>query len=140
MNPADLEALLKAVASGKTSPETAMGALATLGYEDLGFSKPDHHRELRTGFPEVVFGAGKTAEQVAAIVERIASRGQNVLVTRTTAEVHAVVAARWPAAVHHPTARCFTVITAPAVALPGKVAVVCAGTSDVAVAEEAAVT
>jgi NCAIR mutase (PurE)-related protein len=140
MNPADLEALLKAVASGKTSPETALGALATLGYEDLGFAKPDHHRELRTGFPEVVFGAGKTAEQVAAIVERIASRGQNVLVTRTTPEVHAVVAARWPAAVHHPTARCFTVITTPAVALPGKVAVVCAGTSDVAVAEEAAVT
>lgn len=140
MNPADLEALLRAVASGKTSPEAALGALATLGYEDLGFAKPDHLRELRTGFPEVIFGAGKSPEQVAAIVDRIAARGQNVLVTRTTPDVHATVAARWPAAVHHEAARCLTVMAAPASPLPGTVAVVCAGTSDVAVAEEAAVT
>jgi pyridinium-3,5-biscarboxylic acid mononucleotide synthase len=140
MNPADLESLLRAVASGKISPEAALGSLATLGYSDLGFAKPDHHRELRTGFPEVVFGAGKTVEQVAAIVGQIAGRGQNALVTRTTSEAFAAVAHQWPSAVHHPAARCFTVITAPAPALPGQVAVVCAGTSDVAVAEEAAVT
>jgi NCAIR mutase (PurE)-related protein len=140
MNPADLEALLRAVASGKTSPEAALGSLATLGYSDLGFAKPDHHRELRTGFPEVVFGAGKTTDQVTAIVGQIAGRGQNVLVTRTTAETYAAVAERWPSAAHHPAARCFTVITVPQPALPGRVAVVCAGTSDVPVAEEAAVT
>jgi pyridinium-3,5-biscarboxylic acid mononucleotide synthase len=140
MNPTDLERLLRAVASGKTSPEAALGSLATLGYSDLGFAKPDHHRELRTGFPEVVFGAGKTVEQVAAIVAQIAGRGQNVLVTRTTHETYAAVAEQWPSAADHPLARCFTVITAPPPVLPGRVAIVCAGTSDIAVAEEAALT
>jgi pyridinium-3,5-biscarboxylic acid mononucleotide synthase len=140
MNPADLERLLQAVASGTTSPTAALRSLKTLGDEDLGFAKPDHHRELRTGFPEVVFGAGKSADQVAAIVERIASRGQNVLVTRTTSDVHRHMAARWPEATHHEAARCITVKTATVPALSGRLAVVCAGTSDIGVAEEAAVT
>jgi NCAIR mutase (PurE)-related protein len=100
----------------------------------------DHARELRTGWPEVVFGAGKTPDQVAEIAARIAARGQNVLVTRTTAEAHRVVSARLAHAVHHETARCITVETAPAAPLGGEVAVVCAGTSDLPVAQEAAVT
>ncbi len=140
MNPADLERLLGAVAAGATSPEDALAALRRLDYEDLGFAKPDHHRELRTGFPEVVFGAGKTPEHIAAIVDRIVSRGQNALVTRTTPEVHVVLRGRWPIAALHPEARCVSVLTHRATALPGRVAVVCAGTSDVPVAEEAAVT
>jgi len=139
MDPSRLKELLESVRSGVVSPEAAASRLATLPYEDLGFAKVDHHRALRRGFPEAVFGEGKTAEQTVAIVERIAARGQRVLVTRTTAEVHRQVAAVRPEARYHEMARCITVETAPAPALPGRLAVVVAGTSDLPVAEEAAV-
>ena len=140
MDPRSLKELLDKVKEGAVSPEEAASRLATLPYEDLGFAKVDHHRALRRGFPETVFGAGKTPEQVAAIVERIAARGQRVLVTRTTAEVHRTVAAVRPEARFHAEARCLTVETTPAPALPGRIAVCAAGTSDLPVAEEAAVT
>ena len=142
MNPRDVEALLRAVRDGQVTPEDAAERLKTLPFESLGFATLDHHRALRRGFPEVVFGAGKTSEQVVAIVERIASRGQNVLVTRTTRDVFERVAAGHPAgqARYHEAARCFTVQIASPAPLKGGVAVVCAGTSDVPVAEEAAVT
>ena len=140
MDPRSLKELLEKVRSGDVSPEEAASRLATLPYEDLGFAKVDHHRALRRGFPETVFGAGKTPEQIAAIVERIAARGQRVLVTRTTAEVHTTVAAVRKEARFHAEARCLTVETTPAPALPGRVAVCAAGTSDLPVAEEAAVT
>jgi NCAIR mutase (PurE)-related protein len=139
MDPNRLKELLESVRTGEVSPETAAARLATLPYEDLGFAKVDHHRALRRGFPEAVFGEGKTAEQTVAIVERIAARGQRVLVTRTTAEVHRQVSAVRPEARYHETARCITVETVPAPALPGRLAVVVAGTSDLPVAEEAAV-
>jgi len=87
MDPRSLKELLEKVKAGAVSPEEAASRLATLPYEDLGFAKVDHHRALRRGFPETIFGAGKTPEQIAAIVDRIAARGQRVLVTRTTAEV-----------------------------------------------------
>jgi pyridinium-3,5-biscarboxylic acid mononucleotide synthase len=118
----------------------AMERLKTLPYEDLGFAKVDHHRSLRRGFPEAVFGAVKTVDEIAAIVERIAARGQNVLVTRTTPEVHARVTQTHPAALFHAAARCLTLKVAEPEALPGTIAVVSAGTSDIPVAEEAAVT
>ena len=140
MDPRELDALLRAVRDGAVTPQAAAERLRMLPFEDLGFARPDHHRALRTGFPEVVFGAGKTLEQVAAIAQSVAGRGQNVLVTRTTAEVHRAVAARFPAAVFHEAARCITLAVAAPEPLPGRVAVVCAGTSDVPVAEEAAVT
>jgi NCAIR mutase (PurE)-related protein len=140
MDPRSLKELLDAVKSGAVSPEEAASRLATLPYEDLGFAKVDHHRALRRGFPETVFGAGKTPEQVVAIVERIAARGQRVLVTRTTAEVHRQVATVRAEARFHEAARCLTVETAPAPPLPGRIAVCAAGTSDLPVAEEAAVT
>jgi pyridinium-3,5-biscarboxylic acid mononucleotide synthase len=142
MDPRELDGLLQAVRDGRLSPEQAAERLKTLPFEDLGFAKVDHHRALRRGFAEVVFGAGKTPEQVAAIVERIASRGQNVLVTRTSPEVHDRVAYGRPAGQvrFHDAARAITLIQAPAPALEGGVAVVCAGTSDVPVSEEAAVT
>jgi pyridinium-3,5-biscarboxylic acid mononucleotide synthase len=140
MDPRDLRDLLEKVRSGATTPEEALSRLATLPYEDLGFAKVDHHRALRRGFPETVFGAGKTKEQVASIVERIAARGQRVLVTRTTADVHAFVAARLPEARFHDAARCLTLEAEPARALPGRIAIAAAGTSDLPVAEEAAVT
>jgi NCAIR mutase (PurE)-related protein len=140
MDPRSLKELLDKVKEGAVSPEEAASRLATLPYEDLGFAKVDHHRALRRGFPETIFGDGKTPEQVAAIVERIAARGQRVLVTRTTAEVHQKVAAIRPEARFHAEARCVTVETTPAPALPGRIAICAAGTSDLPVAEEAAVT
>lgn len=142
MDPRELEALLRAVKEGRVSPEEAVERLKTLPYEDLGFARPDHHRALRRGFPEVVFGGGKTPAQVAAIVERLAAQGHNVLVTRTTAEVHRLVAERQAgdSVQYHEAARCLSVRRAAVIPLPGRVAVVCAGTSDVPVAEEAALT
>ena len=98
MDPRDLKELLEKVSKGALSPDEAAARLATLPYEDLGFAKLDHHRALRRGFPEAIFGAGKTPEQILAIVGRIAARGQRVLVTRTNAEVHARVAAVQPKA------------------------------------------
>jgi hypothetical protein len=140
MDPRNLKELLEDVRQGMLSTEEAAARLATLPYEELGFAKIDHHRALRRGFPEAVFGAGKTPEQVAAIVEKVASRGQRVLVTRTTAEVHRAVQAVRPEARFHEAARCITVEGAPASTLPGTIAIVAAGTSDLPVAEEAAVT
>jgi len=140
MNPRELETLLRRVRDHELSPEQAAERLKVLPFEDLGFAKVDHHRALRRGFPEAVFGAGKTPEQIAAIVDRIAASGQNVLVTRTEAAVHQLVASRHEAARFHDAARCLTLSVEPAAPLPGRVAVVCAGTSDVPVAEEAAVT
>src|SRR5262245_550492 len=113
MDPRALQELLDAVRRGEVSPEEAAKRLATLPFEDLGFAKVDHHRAVRRGVPEAGFGAGKTKEQVAAIVERIVSRGQNVIVTRTTEEVHRLVAERHPEARFHGAARCLTVQVAP---------------------------
>ena len=142
MDPRDLDTLLRAVREGQVSPEQAAERLKTLPYESLGFATVDHHRALRRGFGEVVFGAGKTPDQVAAIVERIASRGQNVLVTRATPEVFQKLAAAAAAgqASYHESARAVAVVQTPPLPLDGRVAVVCAGTSDVPVAEEAAIT
>jgi len=140
VKPSDIEGLLEAVRDGRVSAEDAHARLAGLASEDLGFATIDHARQMRTGWPEVVFGGGKAPEQVAAIAERIAGRGHNVLVTRATAEAHRLVAARVPGAAFHERAHCITVEVSPVPALPGRVAVVCAGTSDVPVADEAAVT
>jgi NCAIR mutase (PurE)-related protein len=140
MDPKDLRELLENVRQGALTPEAAETRLKSLPYEDLGFAKVDHHRQLRRGFPEAVFGAGKTPEQVAAIASSIAARGQNVLVTRTTEEAHRALLLSYPAAVFHKTAGCLTLELRPPRILPGRVAVVCAGTSDVPVAEEAATT
>jgi NCAIR mutase (PurE)-related protein len=139
MDPRSVNDLLEAVRDRRLSPEEAAERLATLPYEDLGFAKVDHHRALRRGFPEAVFGAGKTAAQVVAIVERMAARGQRVLVTRTTTEVHAAVSAVRADAQWHEAARCITVECGEPSRLPGRVAVLAAGTSDLPVAEEAAV-
>ncbi|HET7747594.1 MAG TPA: nickel pincer cofactor biosynthesis protein LarB, partial [Vicinamibacteria bacterium] len=141
MDPRDIEALLRAVRDREVAPQAALDRLRDLAFEDLGFARVDHHRALRRGFGEVVFGAGKTPEQVAAIVERIAVRGQGVLVTRALPEAFRAVQARVPAAAYEEEARCIVVAGGRAPeTLPGLVAVVSAGTSDVPVAEEAAVT
>jgi len=140
VRPSDLKELLTAVRRGTLRPAQALERLKSLPFEDLGFAKVDHHRALRRGFPEVVYGGGKTDEQVAAIVDRIAQRGQNVLVTRASADAHRALLGRHPKARYHATARCVTLSQHAPARLSGRAAVVCAGTSDIPVAEEAALT
>jgi NCAIR mutase (PurE)-related protein len=135
-----LESLLNEVRDGRTAIGEALDRLKDLPFEDLGFAKLDHHRALRTGMPEVIFAAGKTASQVATIFSRMAQAGGNVLATRASDEMWSAVRAAVPNAEHHPTARCITLSQTPAPAGKGTIGVVCAGTSDLPVAEEAAVT
>jgi len=144
MNRSALRVLLDEVRNGTVSPEIAEARLhdvmARSPFEDLGFARVDHHRALRKGFPEVVFGPGKTPEQIAAISERIVSRGDSLLVTRTTAEAFAAVAAQVPAAVFHELARAVSFSQGEVTPGRGVILVAAAGTSDLPVAEEAAVT
>ena len=140
MNPQDLIDLLRSVKGGGVTPEEALEKLKGLPFEDIEFAKIDHHRALRRGFPEVIYGGGKTADQIIAIVDRIVAHHQSVLVTRTTREVHSLLSARQPEARFHELARCITVAVRPPVVLDGRVAIVSAGTSDLPVAAEAALT
>jgi NCAIR mutase (PurE)-related protein len=135
-----LHDLLGAVKDGRISPAEAVERLRSLPYEDLGYATLDHHRELRRGVPEVVYGAGKTPAQVAGIVERMAAAGHNVLVTRASIEARDAVLARGLAVQHHEPARCLTLAVRPIEPLAGRIAIISAGTSDQPVAEEAAVT
>jgi NCAIR mutase (PurE)-related protein len=135
--------LLEQVRGGTLTPESAqerlLQYLRQAPFEDLGFARVDHHRRIRQGFPEVVFGLGKTAEQIASIADRIVAAGHTLLVTRTDAVAHAAVAARIPDARFHSVARVIT--RRPETALTGKgtILVVAAGTADQGAAEEAAV-
>ncbi len=144
MNPTELRTLLEEVRQGTTSPEVAearvVGYLREAPFEDLGFARIDHHRALRKGFPEVIFGPGKTADQIVAIAERIVAQGHSLLVTRTTQDVHDVVLARVPKAQFHPAARAITLRQGDVSPGRGTILIVTAGTSDLPVAEEASVT
>jgi len=140
MDRAQIESLLKDVSEGRTQVVDALEKLRDLPFEDMGFAKLDHHRALRTGMPEVIFAAGKTTDQVAAIFARMAHAGGNVLATRASREYYDAVLAVEPRAEFHATARCITLMQAATTPGKGTIAVVCAGTSDLPVAEEAAVT
>jgi NCAIR mutase (PurE)-related protein len=145
MDRTQIEALLNEVRDGRTGVDAAMERLRDLPFEDIGFAKVDHHRALRTGMPEVIFSAGKTPAQVAQIFARMAEHGGNVLATRASAEMFRAVReleaeGRQPCAEYHEMARCITLTQSPANPGKGTIAVVCAGTSDLPVAEEAAVT
>ncbi len=140
MDREQIEALLNEVRAGLTGVEDALERLRDLPFEDLGFAKLDHHRALRTGMPEVIFAAGKTSAQVGQIFARMAHAGGNVLATRASREAYEAVSAAEPRAVYHETAHAITLEQAPAAAGKGTICVVCAGTSDLPVAEEAAVT
>jgi len=107
---------------------------------DLGFAQVDLHRALRKGFPEVIFGAGKTRHQVLRIAAKLLQNERRLLVTRITPEHARALRKRIKHAVYHEQARCVTIDRAPLPKRPGTIAVVCAGTSDLPVAEEAAVT
>ncbi len=140
MNAKSLKQLFDDVRRGKLSPDEAVEKLRHLPFEDLGFAKIDHHRALRVGAPEVVFGPGKTPQQIAEIFARLAERGNNVLATRVTPEQARAVRRKLKKAEHHTLARAITLTQDEAVYGKGKIAVVSAGTSDIPVAEEALVT
>lgn len=143
MSPDELHRLLDRVREGSVqldeAHETLLAALRAAPLADLGFARVDHHRPTRQGFPEVVLGLGKSPDQIASIAEAIAGRGHPLLVTRADAAAWAAVRARLPEARYHDMARAITL----AREVPrgrGTVAIASAGTSDIPVAEEAAVT
>ena len=135
-------AMLQCVRDGELRPEEAMERLANLPYEEAGFAKIDHHRSLRNGLPEVIYAAGKTAAQVGEIFFRMAAMGGDVLATRADEAAFAAVKALVPEAQYHPVARVVALRQTPPgeIGGAGSLAVLCAGTSDLPVAEEAAVT
>jgi len=137
MNPEALRALLDAVAAGTVSPSEARERLMALPYEDLGFARLDHHRWARRGFPEAVYGEGKTAEEVVRILIAFRERGAPCLVTRLDGEKAEVARQAFPEFVWHPRARLGYLGAEPG-AGEGNVLVLSAGTSDAPVAEEAA--
>jgi NCAIR mutase (PurE)-related protein len=132
--------LLAEVERGSVTAEKAAARLRTLPFEDLGHARVDHHRSLRTGLPEVIFAAGKTADQTVAIFASLAADGVDVLATRVGEETAQAVLARFPEAKHSAPARTIALRQSSESVQRGHVAVVCAGTSDIPVAEEAAVT
>ena len=134
-----LRALLEEVKGGEIAVDDALQSLRTLPFEDLGFSKIDHHRQLRTGFPEVIFCQGKTVEHVKQISERILAAGHPLLATRATADMYEAVKAIQPAARYNDLGRTISVSQSEEEGTPG-ILVVSAGTSDLPVAEEAAET
>lgn len=141
MSPETLRALLGEVAAGELSPELALERLKSLPFSDLPFARVDHHRALRCGAPEVIFGEGKTPEQVAAIAEAITSREQSLLVTRASPVAAEAVKAVVADAAYDPLGRTIFARRGAAPPVPPRpVLVVSAGTSDLPVAEEARVT
>ena len=132
--------LLEKFRAGGVSRDQVLRAFQAAPVADLGFAQVDTHRALRKGFPEVIFGAGKTPAQVVKIATKLVAREQRVLVTRLTPEHAKALRKKFPRAVHHEPARCVTLEKKPLPRRPGFIAVICAGTSDLPVAEEAAVT
>ena len=138
MRPDNVRELLEGVRGGQIDIEAAMEELKDLPFEDLGFAMVDHHRELRNSCAEVIFCQGKTEEQVVAIAGSIVSRGQNLLATRCDKPTAEALLTSFPEAVHNSQARIVAFGQAPTPAMQGSVAVLCAGTADIPVAEEAA--
>lgn len=139
----DAESILKLfeqVRSGQLSPDDAVEQVRHLPFEDLGFAKVDHHRALRVGMPEVVFGERKTPAQMAAIFQRLAMHGKNVLATRATKEQFASVKKAVRNAKYETAARAIVLRRDRKIYGKGVIAVVSAGTSDIPVAEEAVIT
>jgi hypothetical protein len=132
--------LLEAFRAGSVSREKVLQSFQAAPTANLGFAQVDTHRALRQGFPEVIYGAGKTPEQVVKIAGKLLEHESGVLVTRVTPEHARALRRRFKKAVYHELARCVTLESRPLAKRPGTIAVICAGTSDLPVAEEAAVT
>lgn len=141
MNPDTIKHLLNSVKNGAISIDDALQNLKNFPYQDLGCAQVDHHRELRQGMPEVIFGEGKTIPQITAIMNAMSGKGSNVLVTRLDQDKSRHIISVFPMAIYHEEARCLTLEQQPP-ELRGKgtILVISAGTSDIPVASEAVVT
>jgi len=141
MNIRKLEDLLKKVKSGKTSPDEAISQLKSLPFEDLGFSRIDHHRSLRKGFPEVIWGEGKTSGQILSIMRQLKVKGQNILVTRLEEKKAGAIKRVFSKSRYYPGSKVLIYLTH-SVKFEGKgtILVITAGTTDIPVAEEAVIT
>jgi len=140
MTTAEAIRLLEQFRAGETSREKVLHAFQAPPIADLGFALVDTHRALRKGFPEVIFGAGKTPEQVVRIAAKLVAQEQRVLITRVSTEHAKAIRRKFKHAAHHELARCVTIDKKPLPKRPGTIAIICAGTSDLPVAEEAAIT
>jgi NCAIR mutase (PurE)-related protein len=136
-----LEDLLKKVKSGKITLDKALAELKSLPFEDLGFAKIDHHRSLRKGFPEVIWGEGKTSGQILSIIKQLKRKGQNILITRLEEKKAKAIRKVFPKSQYYPISKVLTHLTH-SVKSEGKgtILVITAGTTDIPVAEEALVT
>ena len=140
MNEEQLRELFAGVRSGAVDLDHAVERMRHMPFEDLGFAKVDHHRALRHGIPEVIFALGKTAEQIVGIAERLEERSANFLITRCEPEKARAVLARFPEAEHFARSGVIRMWRDRELTGKGTIAVICAGTSDIPVAEEAMVT
>jgi hypothetical protein len=140
MDPAKLQALLEGVKAGSTAVDEALEVLRELPFEELGYARVDHHRALRTGFPEVIYCPGKTPAQIAGIFERLVARHERIMATRCAPEVAAEVQAAVAGLTYHAIPRLLTSGYVVPEAPTAMIAVFAAGTADLPVAEEAAMT
>lgn len=136
----DIKSILETFANGELAEEVAVERLKGLAYEDVGYAKIDHARASRQGFPEVIFGLGKSRDQIAGIFEKLNERSSNILITRTTADVYGEIRNIVTDAEWHDSANLIRVFRDKTDLGSGEIAVVTAGTSDIPVAEEAALT
>jgi NCAIR mutase (PurE)-related protein len=140
MNVKEIEKLLNDVKDGQTSIEDALSILKDFPYTDLGFARIDNHREMRTGYPEIIYCAGKSVDQVREIFMVMAGKENNVIGTRANLEMFEAVKSILPEAVFHPIARIISLQKKKPTSPESRIAVITAGTSDMPVAEEAAIT
>jgi NCAIR mutase (PurE)-related protein len=140
MDQDQLRSLLEGVRAGAVGIDAALDRMRHLPFEDMGWAKLDHHRALRHGLTEVIFGKGKTADQIASIAARLLEKSQNLLITRTDELAAARLKSSLPEAEYFPLSGALRVWRDRTIRGNGKLAVVCAGTSDIPVAEEAQIT
>jgi len=141
MNIRKLEDLLKRVKLGKITLDEAMAELKSLPFEDLGFTRIDHHRSLRKGFPEVIWGEGKTSGQILSIIKQLKRKGQNILITRLEEKKAKAIKKVFPKSQYYLMSKVLTYLTHPVKSAgKGTILVITAGTTDIPVAEEALVT
>ena len=141
MDTDSLLALLKSVANGRLPVKDAAAKLRHIGYEDIEYAHVDHHRSLRKGFPEVIFGQGKNADQIIGIMDKMMDQENVILITRLEQDKAGAVIERFPKAVYHPDARMLVwQLEKPRIIGRGTICIISAGTSDIPVAKEAYLT
>ena len=140
MNQSELESILRAYRDGEIDDAIAAERIKNLSYEDIGYARVDHARAERQGFPEVIFGEGKTSQQIVGIFEKLLARRPNVLITHTNKDVYGDIRNVFTEAEWHESARMIRVFRDKTELGIGEITVVTAGTSDIPVAEEAALT